>query len=800
MSLLETRKGGPLPEAAPITETRGQTTDSNDRLQSLISVFADANGKEPDGSMTVAEFIAENINDGDHVALVKKIRQAVENFASKVEIDAMKKRLPAVSLSGRVTHGGRGRAFQEGRFEHSGWLQIDLDGKDFHPRTPEDVRAEVGNDPHVALAMLSPTVTGVKAICRIPICQTPEKHLAAFYAAEAYFRVTYGLKIDDKTKDPVRMFFASHDPDAVTKNDVVEMPVPATQDALPPAVSQPRGTKRESGGLVISEHSKEWTLDDLAEMIKQIPRPAYDEWLAICSGVWNHFGESATPTLAAHWPEESPGEYAEKFKHRTQDHTLGTVVHHAKEHGWQGSPAAIRATAARLRETPLPANLPDLTCFGESDADNALRVHAVAGGNFHFVSETGQWLVWDGCRWTPDKDGKMVRLFLNVMDGTARQGLAAGKGGESLVKFSMRCRDSAKVASGLAMLKSVQGVTISANDLDADPWILGTPTGMIDLKTGRAIEPDKRLLVTKSIACDLDPGATCPIWERVIHTATAGDVELIRFLKAWTGYTLTGSVKEECLAFLHGTGANGKGTFTECMRALMSDYALTAPESLFTADRNSSATNDIARLAGCRMACAAELDENASFAESRLKAITGRDAITARFLHREFFDFQPTHKLWISGNHKPSVRGVDHGIWRRIRLIPFTVTIPKEERDLDLAEKLRNELPGILNWAIEGCLDWQREGLKTPQCVANATAAYQAAEDVVGQFLDDVTETDTKQRTLQSSLFEAYSVWAEKQGIREAMSANMLNRKLEERGFRKIKVNGSRFWGDIALK
>lgn len=476
---------------------------------------------------------------------------------------------------------------------------------------------------------------------------------------------------------------------------------------------------------------------------------------------------------------------------------------------WSAPPGSEAEDAVTTRDAVIvpgdgvavsAADFPDLTRFGESDADNALRVHAVAGGNFHHVRESGQWLVWDGCRWAPDHDGGMVRLFLAVMEGTARQGLEAGKGGESLVKYSMRCRDRAKVMSGIEMLKSVQGVTVAAGDLDADPWLLGTPSGMIDLRTGRTIPPNKAALVTKSIACDFDPSANCPIWERVIHTAAGGDAELIRFLQTWTGYTLTGLVKEECLAFFHGTGANAKGTYTEAIRRLLGDYAITAPESLFVVDRNSTATNDIARLAGCRMACAAEVEEGASFAESRLKAITSRDAITARFLHKEFFDFQPTHKLWISGNHKPCVRGVDLGIWRRIRLVPFAVTIPKEERDLDLADKLRGELPGILNWALAGCLLWQREGLQTPQCVAKATSEYQAAEDIIGQFLADCTEDAEDARTLQSSLFESYQEWGVKQGIRKLLSATMLNRKLEERGLQRIKNRGVRSWQNLALK
>jgi putative DNA primase/helicase len=358
----------------------------------------------------------------------------------------------------------------------------------------------------------------------------------------------------------------------------------------------------------------------------------------------------------------------------------------------------------------------------------------------------------------------------------------------------MRSRDAAKVAAGLTMLKAVRGVTVAAGDLDSDPWMLGTPNGLIDLRTGKPIKPDKRALVTKSIACDFDADAKCPTWESVIETAAGGDSELMRFFQVWTGYTLTGCVSEECLAFLHGTGANGKGTFTECVRALLGDYAITAPESLFVADRNTSASNDIARLAGCRMACAAELDENAAFAESRLKSITSRDAITARFLHREFFDFMPTHKFWISGNHKPTVRGVDHGIWRRIRLIPFIFTIPADKRDRNLADKLRAELPGILNWAIQGCMIWQAEGLHTPQCVAKATQDYQKAEDVVGQFLDDCTNAEGSGRILQSSLYESYQGWAAKQGITRPLTATKFNRKMEERGFQRIKTNGGRFW------
>ncbi len=176
-----------------------------------------------------------------------------------------------------------------------------------------------------------------------------------------------------------------------------------------------------------------------------------------------------------------------------------------------------------------------------------------------------------------------------------------------------------------------------------------------------------------------------------VGPATRGDSELIAFLQSAVGYTLTGTTSEQCLFFLFGTGQNGKGVFTETLKRLLGDYGQTAPETLFTRDKNNSATNDVARLAGARMAVASELDEGAAFAESRIKSLTGGDTITARFLHREFFDFPPTHKFWISGNHKPTVKGTDYGIWRRIRLIPFTVRISDEEKDPDLVGKLADE-------------------------------------------------------------------------------------------------------------
>jgi P4 family phage/plasmid primase-like protien len=746
-----------------------------------IGFYRSAREPEQYDTTTLEDFI-DAIKSDEYKAKITKLRSTLA--AGDDDGYAVAKRsLQAVSISGSVHDNGlRAKAMEEGRFTHSGFLQLDFDAADNIGWEGHKIVEHLAADSRVVAAFASPSGHGVKGIARIAVCKTKEEHVACFAAARNVWKGR-NLIIDESCKDPVRLMFVSHDPQAwldLKRTDVFE-PGRDAQDAPQPLAKKKANTDNHQRLILRSP------------AFPEPPHEGIHTWLMEAAWHCRSVDMSEADTVAklqsydgklrrALQPAEAVDAARQVFSAVRQSH--GT-----------------RSTIARYREAFIPADLPDLTRFGESDADNALRVHAVAGGNFHHVADSGQWLIWDGFRWTPDRDGKMVRLFLNVMEGAASQGIGMEnrKAGEALVKHAMRCRDNAKVTSGLTMLKSVQGVTISANDLDADPWVIGTPSGLIDLRAGKTITPDRRLLVTKSIACDYDPDATCPTWEDVIHTATAGDDELIRFLQCSIGYTLTGSTREQCLLFLYGLGANSKGTVVETVKSLLGDYAITAPESLFTVDRNSSATNDIARLAGCRMACASELDENTAFAESRIKSLTGGDTITARFLHREFFDFRPSHKFWISGNHKPTVKGTDDGIWRRMRLVPFVVTIPPEKRDLNLGDKLRTELPGILRWAIEGCLIWQREGLNTPRCVTQATADYRASEDVVGQFLEDATTTDQDDQVLKSSLFESYAGWAEKHGIKRPLTATALNRKLEERGFEQKKIKGGRYWRGISL-
>ena len=279
----------------------------------------------------------------------------------------------------------------------------------------------------------------------------------------------------------------------------------------------------------------------------------------------------------------------------------------------------------------------------------------------------------------------------------------------------------------LAQSDRVHAATV--DQWDADPWLLNTPDYVIDLRTGVQRTHSPEDYITRLAA--VSPGGECPTWHAFLDRVTAGDKELQSFLQRVAGYSLTGITTEHALFFLYGKGANGKSVFVNTIAGILADYHKTAPIETFTAAHGDRHPTDLAMLRGARAVTATETEEGRKWAESRIKALTGGDRISARFMRQDFFEYTPQFKLIIAGNHKPGLRSVDEAIRRRFNLVPFTVTIPPDERDPKLTEKLKAEWPGILQWMVEGCLEWQRIGLAPPKVVAEATAAYLEAEDAV---------------------------------------------------------------------
>jgi P4 family phage/plasmid primase-like protien len=439
----------------------------------------------------------------------------------------------------------------------------------------------------------------------------------------------------------------------------------------------------------------------------------------------------------------------------------------------------------------------------ENDAGNARLLIDLFGDELRFVHAFDSWLIWDGTRWRRDEDGGIQRLALQLSQRMLSEAakLADHKQRTAVAERAIRLGNAAKIKSMLDLAKCDSSVVIAPSALDANPWLLGVENGVIELRTGTFRSGRKNDLITKSAGCAYDPNAKALRWRQFLLEIFADNKELIDYVQKLVGYTLTGSTLEQLFVFLHGGGANGKTTFIETLTALLGDYAQRAPHTLLVAcDNGREPMHEIARLHGARFVVSSETGEGDRLAENRIKDMTGGDTLTGRFLYREPFDFSPVLKLWMFGNYRPEIRGTDRGIWRRVRLIPFNVEIAKNKRERHLQDKLREELPGILAWAVEGCLSWQRDGLTLPAAVTAATAEYREEEDVLRDFLRDETERDDGNHVRHSELYARYKTWCERNGVRFPMQSRTLSKRLSGRGYKHERTGEGIRWGGIRLK
>jgi putative DNA primase/helicase len=428
-----------------------------------------------------------------------------------------------------------------------------------------------------------------------------------------------------------------------------------------------------------------------------------------------------------------------------------------------------------------------------SDEALALRFAIRYADSIRYIAPWGRWLFCDGRRWRFDETLAVFDLVRRLCRQVAEEAGDKSKVGVAIA--------SAKTVAAVERLaRSDRRLAATVEQWDADPWLLNTPAGAVDLRTG-IIRPTRAVdYMTKSTG--VAPDRSCPIttWLGFLHRVTGGDESLIAFLKRMAGYAISGSTREHALFFVYGTGANGKSTFLGVITACAGDYHRTAAIETFTAAKGDRHPTDVAGLRGARLVTAVETEEGRGWAESKIKSLTGGDKIAARFMRQDFFEFTPTFKLVIAGNHKPGLRSVDEAIRRRFNLVPFTVTIPPEERDKSLPDRLRAEWPGILAWMIDGCLEWQLHGLAAPEAVRVATMDYLEAEDALSAWIEDVAERDPNAWETSSALFKSWRAWADRAG-EHVGSQKKLTQRLADRadaiGVRKARdAHGQRgFYG-----
>jgi putative DNA primase/helicase len=447
----------------------------------------------------------------------------------------------------------------------------------------------------------------------------------------------------------------------------------------------------------------------------------------------------------------------------------------AKPEGWDAADALAEdfdvagfiATGPRITVQPL-GDEPDLPEYdGQTDHDSDATVWGTEDAlavsftrryqrDWRYIAAWGKWLMWDGQRWRAEETLAATDLIRHVCRHAAVRA------------------DSSKVAAKLAASSTVGGVerlartdrrhAATTDEWDADIWLINTPGGVVDLRTGRMRPHDRADRMTKIASATLVPGSACPTWLRFLEQVTGGDAELQSYLQRVFGYCLTGATSEHALFFLYGTGANGKSVFVNTLFTLLGDYAANAPMDTFMETRGDRHPTDLAGLRGSRFVGATETEQGRRWNESKIKEITGGDRVSARFMRQDFFTYLPQFKLVIAGNHKPAIRNIDEAMRRRLHLIPFTITVPPEKRDKQLQAKLLAEANGIFSWGVEGCLAWQREGLRQPQSVLDATDEYFEDEDAIGQWMGERCYVGPAARAPTADLFADWREWAEKHG------------------------------------
>lgn len=409
-----------------------------------------------------------------------------------------------------------------------------------------------------------------------------------------------------------------------------------------------------------------------------------------------------------------------------------------------------------------PKNVYDMT-----DTGNAQRLRNKYVGNIKYSYIQKEWYYWTGKVWQVDNSGEIKKLADVIIDDMKKEAFRAdGDIQDELLKWCNRTASSKGKTNMITETQHLEGIPVQPDEFDAYTDYINCQNGIVNLRTGELLPHDSNFMMTR--ICYTDYDTTCgepKLWLKFLNDVCNGDKELINYLQKCVGYSLSGSIREQCAFFIYGIGNNGKSTFLDTISDLMGTYASNVqPETIMVKKNDGGANSDIARLKSSRFVTSVEPNEGVRLNEGLVKQLTGGDKVTCRFLYGKEFEYVPEFKIWIGTNHKPTIRGTDVGIWRRIKLIPFEVNIPKDKVDKTLKYKLRKELPQIFNWAVQGCIKWQQEGLELPKCVQEATKEYKAEMDILTNFMEQCVEIDYKspEPIMAPQLFNLYTVWAQK--------------------------------------
>jgi P4 family phage/plasmid primase-like protien len=780
--------------------------------EAQVSCFTTAWDKKPITTTSLID-VLKNIQSGVWKDRVEKMRELVKNG----EHDAyahQKRGLPAIAVSGVCTSRDAKLSLAEKFTTHSGFLQCDFDKKENPQLATSDnfnsLREKLIFDEHVVAFFVSPSGEGLKVVARIPA--DIGKHVGSFLAAEKHFAEKYGLTMDKSTKDPLRLCFCSFDPDAFWREGSGTVP-------FEPLAAPKRATRPAAASAPSGEGCDATTAEDIAEMLTFIePFPDYDKWFRISSAVFSVLSLEEGFNVLNNWsPESTAGEYAKRWRSRGKQIGIGTLVHYAKEGGFDPRAAMQRkrwcgrivfggktvedlsASSARnidkrlagmeaqevLEQAASSEISTDfiLECWNGGQRGDAKLWLSQTAGTVRFSTNGKSWFNYRDGIWLRDKISRTREDMQSSLVDTyqaAKKTIfgelterAETKQNKEEVKELKSLNKHILDVSSNNYIRGIEEIAqkrvgVSLEDFDQQPHLLVCKNHTIDLSTCEAREHLASDLITKKIPANFDIDAKCPKWEKFLEEIFQGDEAVIRFVQRAVGYSLSGFVDADALFLLLGNGANGKSTFRAGIELLMGDYTSQIKINTLLGGKYEAhdAAYDKAHLQGARIVFTDEIPDGRKFNESELKAISGGDLIQARPIYGDFIYFKPTHKLWLIGNHKPEIHDATDGTWRRLNLIYFKKQFAVNERR-DRSEMLREfqaELSGMLNWALAGWIEYQRIKLSPPESVRNAVSEYKSEYDQLGAFLSENFEECPGEKLKIKIVFHVFQNWCEENG------------------------------------
>ena len=633
-----------------------------------------------------------------------------------------------------------------------------------------------------------------------------------------------GVPWDPSCKDPSRLWYAAQDAEHVeTLNPDGPLLDPRSVKPLPkesPKTEQPSKTRANKGNgkgrpgddyaacnswREILERAGYRYLKNVGKEERYL-RSGKDDGLSITAyhnGSENiHVFSSSIPYL------EADGNYT-KFEFYARCYHCGDREEAARtlaKEGYGDAPHPFIPSRQPEDATYIQGEIEQLSKFEPSDLGNAERFVRLYGQYLRYCHLWGKWLFWSGWGFAQDENGGSIatQKVIEMIRGMAIEALTPERSSEmgKMLEWAWKCHSHARQVSAIAVAKQLKGVPVSPGDMDQNPDLLNLRNGTLNMRTMELREHRREDLLTKLIDIDYDPDAKCPFWLEFINKVLDRDEDLIRYVQKACGYSLSGDTSAKCFFFLWGTGDNGKSIFIETITRVMGDYGTQIEvESLMMQKEGQTQTNDIANLKGARFVSTSETEKNCRLSTARVKRLTGNDRLKVRFLYQEPFSFMPEFKLWMSGNHKPVLDGNDKAIFRRVHLIPFEVSIPKDQQipATVMHEKLGREMPGILAWMIEGWKLYLKDGLKPPQAVVDAVEEYRDESDTFGKFLRECTETDQFGEASSKALYEAYCNWSRDMGEKMPLTRHRFGAALRERGFTSKHTRDGDNWQGLSV-